>query len=47
MPPYPPSFAALGTAFRDQVELLDALGVRSKRGLTGGWFAVMGSTPVA
>jgi hypothetical protein len=39
MPPYPPSFAALWAALRDEGE--------AKSGLTGEWFPVMGSTPMA
>jgi hypothetical protein len=46
-PMYPLSFAPFGTARRDGVGLVGALDEEANRGLTGGWLAVMGSTPVA
>jgi len=48
MPPYPPRFAALCAALRDGVAPVGALGeAEEKRGLTGGWFPVTGSAPMA
>jgi hypothetical protein len=48
MPPYPPNFTARWAALRDSVGLVGALDEgEANRGLTGGWIAVMGSTPMA